>query len=214
MEDNGRYTVKERESIENIVKKVKEKLSGETSGHDWWHTYRVYKNSIKIAKIEEKKAGEEIDFFILELSALLHDIADHKFGYSDNDREEIIKEMLFKEGVLENKIEKVVKIVNNISFSKGNIPDSIEGKIVQDADRLDAIGAIGIARTFAFGGSKGREMYTPENGDGSDSIYHFYEKLLLLKDKMNTESGREVAQDRDEYMRGFLEQFYSEWEGR
>ena len=93
-----------------------------------------------------------------------------------------------------------------------NIPTDIEGKIVQDADRLDALGAIGIARTFAYGGSKGREMYNPDCSDGSDSIYHFYEKLLLLKDKMNTDSGKRFANERDEFLRKFLEQFYNEWE--
>lgn len=201
-----------KEIIEKIIEVVKERLEGESSGHDWWHTYRVYKNSIKIAKSEELAGDFKIDFFILEMAALLHDIADHKFGYSDDDRVSIIREILSTNGVEEVDILKVINIVNNVSFSKGNIPTDIEGKIVQDADRLDALGAIGIARTFAYGGSKGREMYVPENSDGNDSIYHFYEKLLLLKDKMNTNSGKLFATERDEFMKKFLEEFYSEWE--
>ena len=197
--------------IENVKNRIKNELKGESSGHDWYHTFRVYKNSIKIAKSEAEKQNLQLNFFILELSALLHDIADHKFGYTDADREDMITNILKGEGVPSEDINKVIHIVNNVSFSKGNIPDTLEGKIVQDADRIDAIGAIGIARTFAYGGTKGREMYVPENSDGSDSIYHFYEKLLLLKDKLNTKTAYNMALERNKFMEKFLEEFYKEW---
>lgn len=200
----------EMEIINNVKNKVENLLRGESTGHDWFHTERVSKNSIKIAQGEEKE-GAKIDYFILEISALLHDIADHKFGYTDSDRENIIVEMLESQGVELEKIKLVVNIVNNISFSKGNIPESLEGKIVQDADRIDAIGAIGIARTFAYGGAKGREIYDPENTEGTHSIHHFYEKLLLLKDNLNTKTAYNMALERNKFMELFLEEFYNEW---
>lgn len=200
----------ELEIINNVKNEVENLLRGESTGHDWFHTQRVYKNSIKIAQGEEKE-GVSIDYFILEISALLHDIADHKFGYTDTDRENIIIKMLESKGVELEKIKLIVNIVNNISFSKGNIPDSLEGKIVQDADRIDAIGAIGIARTFAYGGAKGREIYDPENLEGAHSIYHFYEKLLLLKDNLNTKTAYSMALERNKFMESFLEEFYNEW---
>lgn len=199
--------ISEIEKLEKLKEEIKERLILESSGHDWYHTFRVFKNSLKIAAME----NEEVDELILAAAALLHDIADHKFGYSDEDRDRIIEELLKKYGFDSKFIADVCRIVNNISFSKGNIPEKKEGKIIQDADRLDALGAIGIARTFAYGGHKGRAMYMPEEGDGSDSIYHFYEKLLLLKDKMNTESGKKLAEERDRFMRHFLEEFYREW---
>ncbi len=197
--------------IEKLKIIVKEKFLLESSGHDWWHTYRVYKNSTKIAKLEN---NSEINLFILEISALLHDIADHKEGYSDDDRYNIISNLLMNLNVDFKIIVQIINIVNSISFSKGKIPISLEGKIVQDADRLDAIGAIGIARTFAFGGNRNRVMYDPEKNNStnhSDTIEHFYDKLLLLKNKMNTSSAFELAQERDLFMRGFLDEFYKEW---
>ncbi|MGL5050225.1 MAG: HD domain-containing protein [Fusobacteriaceae bacterium] len=177
--------------ISNIFKKVEMRLSGDSSGHGMDHTSRVYKNSLEIAK-----KTENVDMFIIEVSALLHDVADHKFGYNDNDRKNIITEILLEENLDIIFIEKIVSIVNNISFSKGNIPESIEGKIVQDADRIDALGAIGIARTFAYGGSKNRPF--------EDSIQHFYDKLLTLKDTMNTAEGKKIAKERTEFMEEFL----------
>lgn len=199
----------EIEIVNNVRGRVEKLLRGETTGHDWFHTERVYKNAIKIAQGEEKE--NKIDYFILEVSALLHDVADHKFGYTDLDRENIIIKMLESQGVELERIKLVVNIVNNVSFSKGNIPESIEGKIVQDADRIDAIGAIGIARTFAYGGAKGREIYNPENREGAHSIYHFYEKLLLLKDNLNTKTAYNMALERNKFMESFLEEFYNEW---
>lgn len=195
--------------INNTINFVKTRLEKEGSGHDWWHVKRVYENSIEIAKKEK-----EVDFFILTLSALLHDIADHKFGYSDIDRENIITDFLQNEGVMDRDIKKIVYIANNISFKSGKNKHkmkSIEGKIVQDADRLDAIGAIGIGRAFTYGGYKNRLMYDPDSEDGLDTISHFYDKLLLLKDKMNTESGKEMAESRHKFMEVFLEEFYEEW---
>lgn len=203
------------ESIVNqIMKEVKERLEKDSSGHDWYHTLRVYKNSLKIADFEtEEGRGKEIDTVLLKISALLHDIADHKFGYTDRDRNELIERILKKHGFSEEFIDETQKIVGSISFSKGGIPERYEGKIVQDADRLDALGAIGIARTFAYGGHKGRAMYIPENSDGSDSLYHFYEKLFLLKDLLNTEGGKKLAGERDHFMREFVKQFLKEWDG-
>ncbi len=195
--------------INNTINFVKARLEKEGSGHDWWHVKRVYENSIEIAKKEK-----EVDFFILALAALLHDIADHKFGYTDIDRENIITDFLKNEGVIDKDIKKIVYIVNNISFKSGKNThkiESIEGKIVQDADRLDAIGAIGIGRAFTYGGYKNRLMYDPDSEDGLDTISHFYDKLLLLKDKMNTESGKEMAESRHKFMEYFLEEFYKEW---
>lgn len=195
--------------INNTINFVKARLEKEGSGHDWWHVKRVYENSIEIAKKEK-----EVDFFILALAALLHDIADHKFGYKDIDRENIITDFLKNEGVIDKDIKKIVYIVNNISFKSGKNThkiESIEGKIVQDADRLDAIGAIGIGRAFTYGGYKNRLMYDPDSEDGLDTISHFYDKLLLLKDKMNTESGKEMAESRHKFMEYFLEEFYKEW---
>lgn len=200
----------EKDIMEKLKEEIREILISESSGHDWYHTYRVFKNSLKIAAME----NAEVDEAVLSAAALLHDIADHKFGHSDEDRERIIGEILEKYHFSAEFIKSVSEIVNNISFSKGNIPERIEGKIIQDADRLDALGAIGIARTFAYGGHKGRAMYSPEGGDGTDSIYHFYEKLLLLKDKMNTESGKKLAEERDIFMRKFLDEFYKEWDAQ
>lgn len=198
------------EKIRSLKEKIKKIQLGENTGHDWWHTYRVYKNSINIAKIEKEK-GENINFELVEISALLHDIADHKFGYTDYDREMKIKELLNEINVDLEIQEKVVQIVNNISFSKGNIPELLEGKIVQDGDRIDALGAIGIARTFAYGGAMGREIYSPKKDKRDDSLYHFDEKLFLIKDKLNTKGGKEIAQERDKFIRDFITQFYKEW---
>jgi uncharacterized protein len=202
---------------------VRAKLEGEGSGHDWWHIVRVY-NTAKY--IGEK---ENADLFIVELAALLHDIADWKF-HKDNVNlgSEITEQWLKSLEVPEDKIQQVTQIIKTLSFKGGTVDStqhSIEGKVVQDADRLDAIGAIGIARTFAYGGFINREMYNPEKKPQSynnfeeyknaedTTINHFYEKLLLLKDLMNTEAAKNMAVERHEYMENFLNEFYSEWEG-
>jgi uncharacterized protein len=212
-----------QEIIQKTAEMVKEKFQNEGSGHDWWHIYRVWQLAKSIAK------KESADSFVVELGALLHDIADYKFH--DGDEEiggKVTKEWLENLGVDSINIENVVHIVNNVSFKGGNTENkmkSIEGFIVQDADRLDAIGAMGIARCFAYGGYKGNEIYNPEikpnlkmtkeeyKTQKGTQINHFYEKLLLLKDRMNTETGRKFAQERHEYMENFLEEFFAEWEG-
>jgi uncharacterized protein len=203
---------------------VKEKLQNAEGGHDWFHTQRVFNNAKCIA---EKEGNCNLE--IVKLSALLHDIADSKFYNGDETvGPKIAKEFLEKEGASEDTIEHVIAIIENISFKGGNIDKTFTSKeleIVQDADRLDAIGAIGIARTFNYGGFKNRSIYNPniapklnlskEEYKKSDAptINHFYEKLLLLKDKMNTETGKKIAKSRHLFMEQFLAQFYTEWEG-
>ena len=212
------------EIIEKTKFFVKTRLEGEGSGHDWWHIVRVHNAALDIAG----KEGD-CDVFIVELAALLHDIADWKFYDGDLDKgPEIAKEFLLSLNVDKETVSHVSDIIKNISFKGANVENTIsstEGKIVQDADRLDAIGAIGIGRAFAYGGFMKREMHNPNvsheihntfeeyrNKNGS-TINHFYEKLLLLKDKMNTKTGREKAMNRHEFMETFLIEFYSEWEG-
>lgn len=211
------------EIIEQTIAYVKESLANAEGGHDWWHIYRVWKTAKKIAQ------SENVDLFVVELGALLHDIADSKFN---NGNEKIgpqkASQFLSSKGVDQSIIQHVVNIIANISFKGGKEYQhfhSAELSVIQDADRLDAIGAIGIARAFNYGGFKGRELYNPNikpNLNLSKEEYksalaptlnHFYEKLLLLKDLMNTETGKEMAQNRHEFMIEYLEQFYFEWEG-
>jgi uncharacterized protein len=209
--------------IDKTIHFVKEKLENAEGGHDWFHIERVYKNSILIAQ------EEDCDLTVVKLGALLHDIADSKF----NDGDETIgpktaRTFLESENVFEETINHVINIIENISFKGGNFENKFSSKeleIVQDADRLDAIGAIGIARTFNYGGFKNRALYNPsiapnlnmskEEYKNSDAptLNHFYEKLLLLKDKMNTATGKKIALERHKYMENFLSQFYAEWEG-
>lgn len=201
------------EIIERLKITVKSNLQKETS-HDWWHVLRVYNNAISIA---EKEEGADI--FKVKIAALLHDIADHKFGYTDEDRAIIISDILQELGINKDIIEQVIYIANNLSFRGGKNThqiQTIEGQIVQDADRLDAIGAIGIARTFAYGSFVNRPFYLPNNEDSNeiDTISHFYEKLLLLKDRMNTKTGKEKAIKRHETMELYLKNFYDEWNGK
>jgi len=185
---------------------------------------RVYKNALLLA------ADETCNLEVVQLAALLHDIADSKFhGGDETVGPKVAREFLTSENVSEDTIEHVVKIIENISFKGGNFEKKFTSKeleIVQDADRLDAIGAVGIARTFNYGGYKNREIYNPEilpnlkmskeeyKNSTAPTINHFYEKLLLLKDKMNTESGKKIAQQRHAFMESFLEQFYNEWNGK
>ncbi|MEC3877629.1 HD domain-containing protein [Chryseobacterium salviniae] len=207
--------------IENTVEFVKEKLKGAEAGHDWYHIERVWKLSKKIAETEE------CNIEVVELAALLHDIADPKFHNGDETLAlKVSREFLENQHASEDIIEKVVFIIRNISFkNRAEAPEKlpVELKIVQDADRIDAIGAIGIARTFNFGGFKNNLMYDPESkpklnmfkeeykkSDGT-TINHFYEKLLLLKDLMNTKKGKEMAAQRHNFMLQFLDQFYKEW---
>ena len=209
--------------IETTITFVKEVLKNAEGGHDWFHIERVYKNSLLIAN------GEKCDSLIVQLSALLHDIADSKFHEGDETvGPKKARMFLESKNVPENTITHVVNIIENISFKGGHEAkkfSSLELDIVQDADRLDAIGAIGIARTFNYGGFKNRAIYNPEikpnlnmskeeykNSD-APTINHFYEKLLLLKDKMNTKTGKEIAAQRHDFMKLFLNQFYAEWNG-
>jgi uncharacterized protein len=210
--------------IDKTILFVKETLAQAEGGHDWFHIERVYKNALLIA------ASENCDLEIVQLSALLHDIADSKFHDGDETiGPKTARTFLESENVVATTIDHVIAIIENISFKGGKVArkfSSIELDIVQDADRLDAIGAIGIARTFNYGGFKNRALYNPEivpnlsmtkeeyKKNEAPTINHFYEKLLLLKDKMNTETGKQIAQERHRYMEDFLEQFYAEWEGR
>lgn len=207
--------------IEKTISFVKQQLHQAEAGHDWFHIERVYKNALLIAQDEP-----EADLLVVQLGALLHDIADSKFHNGDETvGPQIARQFLQENNVDSAVINKVVKIIENISY-KGGVKreyTSKELEIVQDADRLDAMGAIGIARTFNYGGFKNRRMYdpavkpnlemTPEEYKNSTAptINHFYEKLLLLKDKMNTPKGKELAEQRHQFMEFFLEQFYKEW---
>jgi len=209
--------------VENTIQFVKESLQDAEGGHDWFHIERVLNNSRLIAK------GEKCDMLVVELGALLHDIADSKFHNGDESvGPERAEKFLKSQQVSRDVIDHVIQIIKNISFKGGNVDQkfsSIELDIVQDADRLDAIGAIGIARTFNYGGFKGRAMYDPEiepnlnmtkeeyKASTAPTINHFYEKLLLLKDRMNTQTGRRIAADRHAFMVEYLNQFYAEWNG-
>jgi uncharacterized protein len=212
------------QAIQNTITYVKEQLADAEGGHDWWHTERVWKTAKHIAK------SEEVDLLVVELGALLHDIADSKF----HDGDESIgprkaRAFLHTLEIGENVINHVIRIIENISFKGGKEAQtfqSTELDVVQDADRLDALGAIGIARTFNYGGFKNREIYNPTissdlnmtkeeyKKSNAPSINHFYEKLLLLKDRMNTATGKAVAAKRHQFMESYLKQFYSEWEGK
>lgn len=202
---------------------VKKTLAQAEGGHDWFHTLRVYHNAMLISK------DENVDEFIVALGALLHDIADSKF----NDGDETVgpqkaREFLFGINVDSVVIEHVVNIIENISFKGGNEPQkfkSIELDVIQDADRLDALGAIGIARTFNYGGFKNRKIFDPSiqpnlkmtkeeyKASTAPTINHFYEKLLRLKDRMNTAAGKKIALRRHQFMELYLNQFYAEWDG-
>jgi len=210
--------------ISQTIHFVKNQLKNAEGGHDWFHIERVWKNSILIASKETTA-----DVLIVQLGALLHDIADSKFHNGDETvGPRVARKFLEREQVDEHIIDHVVKIIENISFKGGNVNQhfkSLELDIVQDADRLDALGAIGIARTFNYGGFKNRAIYDPaiapdlhmdkETYKKSDSptLNHFYEKLLLLKDRMNTRTGKQLAQQRHNFMELYLTQFYAEWDG-
>ncbi len=211
------------ELISKTILFVRTQLQNAEGGHDWFHIERVYKNAIAISE------NEKCNTMIVQLGALLHDIADSKFHNGDeNIGPKVARTFLESEKVDAETINHVINIIENISFKGGNFEkksSSIELEIVQDADRLDAIGAIGIARTFNYGGFKNRPLYNPAvppnlqmnkeeyKNSEAPTINHFYEKLLLLKDKMNTETGKKMAQDRHHFMETFLSQFYAEWDG-
>jgi uncharacterized protein len=211
------------EVIDNTIRFVKRQLENAEGGHDWFHIERVYKNALLIAH------EEKCDLEVVKLAALLHDIADSKFHEGDETiGPQIARTFLESQQVPSKTIDHVIAIIENISFKGGNFDQHFHSKelaIVQDADRLDAIGAIGIARTFNYGGFKNRTLYNPEiapnlsmskeeyKKSDAPTINHFYEKLLLLKDKMNTETGKKIAKKRHDFMIHFLAQFYAEWNG-
>lgn len=212
------------EIILAINKRVEKLLTGEGTGHDYWHINRVRNTALTIAK------QEKADLFVTELAALLHDIGDHKFHNGDHTVGPRMTAEWLNDYPIENEIkETVIDVVKQISYKGADVAtpmSSLEGKCVQDADRLDAIGAIGIARCFAYGGNKNREIYNPNQkptmhksfddykNDKGHTINHFYEKLLLLKDRMNTNYGKQMAEKRHKVMEEFLDQFYNEWDGK
>ncbi|MDM5316342.1 HD domain-containing protein [Fictibacillus sp. b24] len=201
---------------------VKNKLKDESSGHDWYHIYRVRNLAEKIAE------KEGANHFVCVMAALLHDIADEKIAGSEEEGLEEVKQWLESISVEDHYITHILSIISTMSFKGGNQTEmnSIEGKVVQDADRLDALGAIGIGRTFAYSGAKGQLMYDPEipvrekmtkeqyRNEKSTAVNHFYEKLLKLKHGMNTSYARKLADDRHVFLESFLDQFFGEWEGK
>jgi uncharacterized protein len=209
--------------ISRTIQFVKQQLADAEGGHDWFHIERVYRNSLLISQ------SEKCDEVVVKLGALLHDIADSKFHDGDESiGPKTARAFLEGESVDEATIAHVLNIIENISFKGGNFEKKFHSKeleIVQDADRLDAIGAIGIARTFNYGGFKNRPIYDPAiapnlhmtkeeyKSSAAPTLNHFYEKLLLLKDKMNTETGKQIALERHRFMETFLSQFYAEWDG-
>lgn len=212
----------QQDIIQKTAEYIKGEFSDDSSGHDWWHIYRVWKNAATICK------QEKADSFIVELAALLHDLDDWKFNESGDETPLRARAWLDSCSVDSSIADKVCEIITHISYKGANVENkmnSLEGFIVQDADRLDAIGAIGIGRAFAYGGYKDRPMYDPESkpqlhtsfeqykNSKSATINHFYEKLLLLKDMMNTKTAKRIAEERHQVMVNFLAQFMNEWEG-
>lgn len=213
-----------KEIIKKTTDYVKSELAGNEGGHDWWHIYRVWQTAKRIAE------KEKVDMLVVELGALLHDIADSKFHQGNEEiGPEKAEKFLVSLGIQKEIIVHIIQIIRNISFKGGNRAQkfrSPEFDVVQDADRLDAIGAIGIARTFNYGGYVHRPIFDPGiqpnlnmtaeeyKKSTAPTLNHFYEKLLLLKDRMNTDTGRKMAVDRHTFMEKFLEEFYNEWEGK
>lgn len=211
-------------AIEKTVAFVKQTLADAEGGHDWWHIYRVWKMAKRIAQ------EENADQFVVELAALLHDIADAKLHSGDETiGPRTARQFLISIGVNENITLHVVKIIENISFKGGQVErsfQSVELDIVQDADRLDALGAIGIARAFNYGGFKNRKLYDPDikpklnktkeeyKNSTEPTLNHFYEKLFLLTDRMNTKTGKRIAEGRHRFMEAYVNQFYEEWDGK
>lgn len=207
--------------IQKTEEFIRDFFEKEGTGHDWWHVYRVRNYSLKIAK---KEGG---NLFLIEMAALLHDLDDWKIktDFTENKTEKWLEKLNVQKDV----VSKITEIISQVSFKGAGIetkPTTVEAKIVQDADRLDAIGAIGIARTFAYGGNKGRLIYHPDiqpvlhnnfhsyKKNTAPTINHFYEKLLLLKDRMNTPTGQKMAEVRHQFMKDFLEHFYNEWNNK
>ena len=205
--------------IQETAMYVRVQFEQDASGHDWWHIHRVWKLAVKIAR------HEHADLFLVEMAALLHDLDDWKLNESEN-KENRTRRWMEKLGIPVHFIDKIEQIISEVSFKGAGVdttPSSLEAQVVQDADRLDAMGAIGIARTFAYGGNKNRVIYNPEvkpeihidfesyKKTNAPTINHFYEKLLLLKDRMNTPYGKKTAEERHRFMKLYLDQFFKEW---
>ncbi len=211
--------------INQTAQFVRSKLEGEGSGHDWWHIQRVWDMAKRLAS----ETADPVSTLVVELAALLHDIADHKFHNGDlTIGPRVASEWLKSLEVNEKVIDHVSDIIKDLSFKGAEVAtpmETIEGKIVQDADRLDAIGAIGVARAFAYGGYKSRELYNPDikpvshtsfeayRKDEGHTINHFYEKLFLLKDRMNTSAAKRIANKRHTFMKEYVDRFLQEWDG-
>jgi len=193
--------------LEKIVEYATGKLTTEVTAHDFSHSLRVMKIANHIGKNSDMDM--DVDLEIIKVAGLTHDLIDKKVVKNVDEAITELKETLLTIGYTDSQVDHVIDIIQNVSFSNGKIPTTQEGKIVQDADRLEAVGAIAIARTFAYGGKLNRIIY--EEGNSECGIAHFYDKLLLLKDKMNTDIGKQLAKERHEFMERFLEQFYKEW---
>lgn len=206
--------------VDSAIEYVKEIFKNDFSGHDYFHTMRVYNLAVTIAK------SENADLELVSLAALLHDVDDAKLSPDTHSEKVNAVSFIKSHNLPKDKIDKICAIINEISFAGTDsvTPKSIEGKCVQDADRLDAIGAIGIARAFAYGGNRNRQMYNPDikplenmnnesyiKNENSTTINHFYEKLLLLKNMMNTNTAIKIAQKRDDFMKAYLDEFFAEW---
>ena len=214
----------EQQILDATEAHVRSAMSGEGSGHDWWHVYRVWQSALRIGEIEGA------DVYVVQLAALLHDLGDQKFhGGDETVGPRMAREWLKSLDAAPVVIDHVCEIIRDLSFKGADVQTpmrTLEGRVVQDADRLDAIGAIGIARAFAYGGYKGRELYDPDvppemhgsfeayKGSSAPTINHFYEKLLLLTERMNTDTARRTAEARHHFMETFLAHFYIEWDGR
>lgn len=210
-----------KEIIARATAYVKEKFENEYSGHDWFHTLRVFRTATRIAE------AEGADVVTVQLAALLHDVDDRKLSPETYAEQKNARSFLAENGVEESVICEICRIISEVSFvgSDSVVPSTLEGKCVQDADRLDAIGAIGIARAFAYGGNHNRLMYHPDIApnpnmskeeyikSNSTTVNHFYEKLFKLTDMMNTDTAKSIAKERDEYMKAFIAEFLDEWEG-
>ena len=210
----------QNELISRAAEYVRAKFENEYSGHDWFHTLRVFKTATRIAE------AEGADLVTVQLAALLHDVDDRKLSPETYEDKANAREFLSENNFDSGRIEGICRIIGEISFAEGCVPSTLEGKCVQDADRLDAIGAIGIARAFAYGGNHNRLMYHPDVkpnlnmskeeyvNSKSTTVNHFYEKLFKLTDMMNTETANSIARERDAYMKDFIAEFLNEWEGR
>lgn len=207
--------------VQNATKFIKEIFQNDFSGHDFFHSMRVYRTAMKIAQ------AEHADMEVVALAALLHDVDDRKLSPMTAEKKENTARFMRSQNVPESEIRQVCQIIDEVSFKGTDSvrPSTPEGKCVQDADRLDALGAIGIARTFAYGGSHNRAIYDPElpprtamnqaqyYSSKSTSLNHFYEKLFLLEGMMNTETGKAIARKRTQYMQQFVDEFLNEWDG-